>query len=158
VLLNCLNLYHLFFCSLKNLPVANQAEASVDDGLNKNKQSVDMELVEAAAHWLRQRLGLTIFGFDVVVSSAHFLFRYCFNKLALYFEPQLLKLRAFFVNQNSSSLLLFKLHVQIQENSGDHVIVDLNYLPSFKEVTGEHAISAFWEAIRSIYEVKKAAD
>jgi inositol-1,3,4-trisphosphate 5/6-kinase len=53
---------------------------------------------------------------------------------------------------------LFKLHVQIQENSGDHVIVDLNYLPSFKEVTGEHAISAFWEAIRSIYEVKKAAD
>ncbi|XP_078152668.1 inositol 1,3,4-trisphosphate 5/6-kinase 4 [Carex rostrata] len=92
------------FNSLKNLPVADQAESSVD--------ALDIDLVEAAAHWLRERLGLTIFGFDAV----------------------------------------------IQENTGDHVIVDLNYLPSFKEVTGVHAISAFWEAIRSAYEIKKTAD
>ena len=50
------------------------------------------------------------------------------------------------------------MHIQIQENSGDHVIVDPNYLPSFKEVTGMHAISSFWEAIRSTYEVKKVVD
>ncbi|GFS46140.1 hypothetical protein Acr_00g0100370 [Actinidia rufa] len=43
----------------------------------------------------------------------------------------------------------------IQEESGDHVIVDLNYLPSFKEVPDNIAIPAFWEAIRSNYESTK---
>ncbi|KAJ4775658.1 Inositol-tetrakisphosphate 1-kinase [Rhynchospora pubera] len=100
------------FNSLKSLPVPNQDESSMNDAFGKNKKSLDMNLFNAAAHWMRQQLGLTIFGFDVV----------------------------------------------IQENSGDHVIVDLNYLPTFKEVTGLHAISAFWEAIRSAYEVKKAAN
>jgi len=45
--------------------------------------------------------------------------------------------------------------LQIQEGTGDHVIVDLNYLPSFKEVPDSDAIPAFWEAIKSSYEIMK---
>ncbi|KAG0452669.1 hypothetical protein HPP92_025333 [Vanilla planifolia] len=36
---------------------------------------------------------------------------------------------------------------KIQEGSRDHVIVDLNYLPSFKEIPDDDAIPAFWDAI-----------
>ncbi|KAH7572712.1 hypothetical protein JRO89_XS03G0001600 [Xanthoceras sorbifolium] len=44
---------------------------------------------------------------------------------------------------------------QIQEGTGDHVIVDVNYLPSFKEVPKDIAILAFWDAIKSKLELKK---
>lgn len=44
---------------------------------------------------------------------------------------------------------------QIQEGSNDHVIVDLNYLPSFKEVPDSVAIPAFWDAIKNSYESRK---
>ena len=37
---------------------------------------------------------------------------------------------------------------QVQDGTGDHVIVDLNYLPSFKEVPDDIAVPAFWEAIK----------
>ncbi|CAK9178915.1 unnamed protein product [Ilex paraguariensis] len=43
----------------------------------------------------------------------------------------------------------------IQEGTGDHVIVDLNYLPSFKEVPDDVAIPAFWEAIKRKFEFRK---
>lgn len=39
--------------------------------------------------------------------------------------------------------------MQIQEKTGDHVVVDVNYLPSFKEIADEVAIPAFWDALRS---------
>lgn len=42
----------------------------------------------------------------------------------------------------------FCVKFQIQEGSGDHVIVDVNYLPSFKEVPDDDAIPAFWDAIK----------
>jgi hypothetical protein len=45
--------------------------------------------------------------------------------------------------------------LQVQEGTGDHVIVDLNYLPSFKEVPDSEAMPAFWDAIRQSYESKK---
>ncbi|XP_057957081.1 inositol 1,3,4-trisphosphate 5/6-kinase 4 isoform X6 [Malania oleifera] len=45
--------------------------------------------------------------------------------------------------------------VQVQEGSGDHVIVDVNYLPSFKEVPDTIAIPAFWDAIKSRFESLK---
>jgi hypothetical protein len=45
--------------------------------------------------------------------------------------------------------------LQVQEGSGDHVIVDLNYLPSFKEVPDSKAMPAFWDAIRQSYQLKK---
>lgn len=44
---------------------------------------------------------------------------------------------------------------QIQEGCGDHVIVDVNYLPSFKEVPDSDAIPAFWDAIKNSYENRK---
>lgn len=44
---------------------------------------------------------------------------------------------------------------QIQEGTGDHVVVDLNYLPSFKEVPDDDAIPAFWEAIKRKFEMEK---
>lgn len=44
--------------------------------------------------------------------------------------------------------------VQIEEGTGDHVIVDVNYLPSFKEVPNEVAIPAFWGAIKKKFELK----
>ncbi|KAG2644658.1 hypothetical protein PVAP13_2KG375671 [Panicum virgatum] len=96
----------LTFNSLKTLPVATkeqQLQASMRDS-----KSVDADLVEEAAKFLKGLLGLTIFGFDVVV----------------------------------------------QEGTGDHVIVDLNYLPSFKEVPDSEAVPAFWDAIRQAYELK----
>ena len=47
------------------------------------------------------------------------------------------------------------LDFQIQEGSGDHVIVDVNYLPSFKEVPDNVAIPAFWDAIKEKFESSK---
>ena len=47
------------------------------------------------------------------------------------------------------------LDCQIQEGSGDHVIVDVNYLPSFKEVPDNTAIPAFWDAIKEKFESRK---
>ncbi|KAM7464825.1 hypothetical protein LguiB_012387 [Lonicera macranthoides] len=49
-------------------------------------------------------------------------------------------------------LTIFGFDVVIQEGSGDHVIVDVNYLPSFKEVADDVAIPAFWEAIKIKYD------
>ncbi|CAN6198568.1 unnamed protein product [Urochloa humidicola] len=97
----------LTFNSLKTLPVATkeqQLQTRVQDG-----KLVDTDLVEEAGKFLKKLLGLTIFGFDVVV----------------------------------------------QEGTGDHVIVDLNYLPSFKEVPDSVAVPAFWDAIRQTYESKR---
>ncbi|XP_055820071.1 inositol 1,3,4-trisphosphate 5/6-kinase 4 [Solanum dulcamara] len=45
-------------------------------------------------------------------------------------------------------LTIFGFDVVIQEGTGDHVIVDVNYLPSFKEVPDDVAIPTFWEAIK----------
>ncbi|KAL6504052.1 Inositol 1,3,4-trisphosphate 5/6-kinase 4 [Orobanche gracilis] len=85
----------LHFDSLKSLPVDTEQ-------LDTCNHRIDLELVNDAAHWLRKKLDLTIFGFDVVV----------------------------------------------QEGTGDHVIVDVNYLPSFKEVPDDVAIPAFWDALK----------
>lgn len=52
--------------------------------------------------------------------------------------------------------VLIMLKFQIHEGSGDHVIVDVNYLPSFKEVPVEVAIPAFWDAIKNKLESKQA--
>ncbi|KAJ7957401.1 Inositol-tetrakisphosphate 1-kinase [Quillaja saponaria] len=49
-------------------------------------------------------------------------------------------------------LTIFGFDVVIQEGTGDHVIVDVNYLPSFKEVSDDIAIHAFWEAIRTKFD------
>lgn len=99
----------LLFDSLKSLPITNdRGEASE----NNNEEKIELELVTNAANWLRTRLNLTIFGFDVVV----------------------------------------------QEGSGDHVIVDVNYLPSFKEVPDDIAIPAFWDAIKHKYNNKAIND
>ncbi|KAA3481474.1 inositol 1,3,4-trisphosphate 5/6-kinase 4 [Gossypium australe] len=87
----------LLFDSLKSLPTATTNQHS--EGRNP---CLDLALVNKAAERLSKRLGLTIFGFDVV----------------------------------------------IQEGSGDHVIVDVNYLPSFKEIPDDVAVPAFWDAIK----------
>ncbi|XP_022742848.1 inositol 1,3,4-trisphosphate 5/6-kinase 4-like isoform X2 [Durio zibethinus] len=87
----------LLFDSLKSLPTAIANKHSGGQDL-----CLDLGLVNEAAKWLTRILGLTIFGFDVV----------------------------------------------IQEGSGDHVIVDVNYLPSFKEIPDDVAIPAFWDAIK----------
>ncbi|KAL1365345.1 hypothetical protein AAHE18_03G281600 [Arachis hypogaea] len=92
----------LEFDSLKSLPTAS-GDCSATSG-----ESIDVKLVTDAANWLRRRLQLTIFGFDVV----------------------------------------------IQEGTRDHVIVDVNYLPSFKEVGDEISIPAFWESIRGKYDLR----
>ena len=58
--------FDLASASLKTLPVATkeqQLQASMRDS-----KSVDADLVEEAAKFLKGLLGLTIFGFDVVVS------------------------------------------------------------------------------------------
>ncbi|XP_052173151.1 inositol 1,3,4-trisphosphate 5/6-kinase 4 isoform X2 [Diospyros lotus] len=95
----------LLFDSLKSLPDAKENE----DHQKTSHLQLDLALATDAACWLRKRLDLTIFGFDVV----------------------------------------------IQETTGDHVIVDVNYLPSFKEVPDDVAIPAFWEAIKSKYKLRR---
>ncbi|XP_047313408.1 inositol 1,3,4-trisphosphate 5/6-kinase 4 [Impatiens glandulifera] len=49
------------------------------------------------------------------------------------------------------NLTIFGFDVVVQEGSGDHVIVDVNYLPSFKEVPDDIAVPAFWDSIKSKY-------
>ncbi|GER53705.1 inositol-tetrakisphosphate 1-kinase [Striga asiatica] len=44
-------------------------------------------------------------------------------------------------------LTIFGFDAVIQEGTGDHVIVDVNYLPSFKEVADGVALPAFWDAL-----------
>ncbi|XP_044497958.1 inositol 1,3,4-trisphosphate 5/6-kinase 4 isoform X2 [Mangifera indica] len=51
-------------------------------------------------------------------------------------------------------LTIFGFDVVVQEGTGDHVIVDVNYLPSFKEVDNDIAIPAFWVAIKMKYELR----
>ncbi|XP_009343680.1 inositol 1,3,4-trisphosphate 5/6-kinase 4 [Pyrus x bretschneideri] len=51
-------------------------------------------------------------------------------------------------------LTIFGFDVVIEEGTGDHVIVDVNYLPSFKEVPNEVAIPAFWGAIKKKFELR----
>lgn len=52
-------------------------------------------------------------------------------------------------------LTIFGFDVVIQEGTRDHVIVDVNYLPSFKEVPDKIAIPAFWDAIKMKYKLRK---
>lgn len=54
-------LFHYLLHSLKSLPVGSANQNPVDE--------IDLELVTEAANWLRKKLDLTIFGFDVVVST-----------------------------------------------------------------------------------------
>ncbi|XP_022154580.1 inositol 1,3,4-trisphosphate 5/6-kinase 4 isoform X6 [Momordica charantia] len=54
-------------------------------------------------------------------------------------------------------LSIFGFDVVVEDESGDHVIVDVNYLPSFKEVPDGIAIPAFWEAIKNKYDNFKKA-
>ncbi|WCJ21801.1 inositol 1 3 4-trisphosphate 5/6-kinase 4 [Euphorbia peplus] len=49
-------------------------------------------------------------------------------------------------------LTIFGFDVVIKEGTTDHVIVDVNYLPSFKEVPNDICIPAFWEAIKQKFE------
>lgn len=99
----------LVFDSLKSLPTADSIQDSGASNRNMtSNESIDLKLVTDAAHWLRRRLHLTIFGFDVV----------------------------------------------IQEGTHDHVIVDVNYLPSFKEIPDDISIPAFWEAIRTKFDCR----
>ncbi|KAG2722355.1 hypothetical protein I3760_02G124600 [Carya illinoinensis] len=53
-------------------------------------------------------------------------------------------------------LTIFGFDVVIQDDTGDHVIVDVNYLPSFKEVPDDIAIPAFWNAIKKKFESRKS--
>ncbi|XP_031499046.1 inositol-tetrakisphosphate 1-kinase 6 [Nymphaea colorata] len=100
----------IVFDSLKSLPTEEKPNADIGSSAEPSKPMLDVKLVSSAAIWMKQRLGLTIFGFDVVV----------------------------------------------QLGTGDHVIVDVNYLPSFKEVPDDVAVPAFWKAIRSAYDSRKA--
>lgn len=99
----------LVFDSLKSLPIAKDGEQFEGVCSMVKNWSIDIGLMTDAASWLRNKLDLTIFGFDVV----------------------------------------------IEEGSGDHVIVDVNYLPSFKEVPDNTAIPAFWDAIKKRIESTK---
>uniref|UniRef100_A0A2P2JLU8 Inositol-tetrakisphosphate 1-kinase n=1 Tax=Rhizophora mucronata TaxID=61149 RepID=A0A2P2JLU8_RHIMU len=52
-------------------------------------------------------------------------------------------------------LTIFGFDVVIQVGTGDYVIVDVNYLPSFKEVPDDVAIPAFWDAIKQKFILRK---
>ncbi|KAL8129036.1 hypothetical protein V2J09_018191 [Rumex salicifolius] len=54
--------------------------------------------------------------------------------------------------QKKLEMTIFGFDVVVEEGTTDHVIVDVNYLPSFKEVPDDVAIPAFWQAIKSKFE------
>lgn len=57
-------------CSLKSLPTASEDQHCGGSECSKAiNHSIDLELVTNAANGLMRTLDLTIFGFDVVVSS-----------------------------------------------------------------------------------------
>ncbi|KAL3506964.1 hypothetical protein ACH5RR_032346 [Cinchona calisaya] len=60
--------------------------------------------------------------------------------------------------RNVLNLTIFGFDVVIQEATGDHVVVDLNYLPSFKEVPDDVAVPAFWEAIKWRFRLWKGVE
>lgn len=103
----------IVFDSLKSLPVHFvKDDPSISNSLSSNDTSeLDLQLVHAGATWLRERLKLTIFGFDVVV----------------------------------------------QLNTHDHVIVDVNFFPTFKDIEEQKAIPAFWDALYRAYILHKEA-
>lgn len=60
----------LFFHSLKSLPTTKLNPNSGDNNSSKaTDHCIDLELVTSAANLLMRKLELTIFGFDVVVST-----------------------------------------------------------------------------------------
>eukprot|EP00250_Pteridium_aquilinum_P006393 c16332_g1_i1 orf=405-1976(-) len=102
----------IIFDSLKSLPhhFVKDEEASSGFSLRSNEMDgLDLQLVCAAATWLREKLKLTIFGFDIV----------------------------------------------IQLNTNDHVIIDVNYFPTFKDVDEQKAVPAFWDALLRAYTFHK---
>lgn len=102
----------IIFDSLKSLPkhFSNDEKTISDHSLPSNEMDgLDLQLVCAAATWLREKLKLTIFGFDVV----------------------------------------------IQINTNDHVIIDVNFFPTFKDVDEQKAIPAFWDALARAYTLHK---
>eukprot|EP01018_Ginkgo_biloba_P039139 Gb_39871 [translate_table: standard] len=60
----------IVFDSLKSLPVEACCLDSAEDLKSEaNKANLDLDIVTTAAMWLRGKLHLTIFGFDVVVGK-----------------------------------------------------------------------------------------
>jgi hypothetical protein len=107
----------LVFDSLKSLPVSftaagesskNPQATAAANQVVEGDGSLDVEAVEAAAAWLRTKLGLTIIGFDIVV----------------------------------------------QVGTLDHVMVDVNFFPSFRDVPDVEAIPAFWSALLNAHKAK----
>lgn len=62
-----------YFAGLKSLPVDKDSQQKSH---HEDNNRIDQELVTDAANWLRRVLDLTIFGFDVVVSTFIFLTPY----------------------------------------------------------------------------------
>ncbi|XP_050203698.1 inositol 1,3,4-trisphosphate 5/6-kinase 4 [Mercurialis annua] len=52
-------------------------------------------------------------------------------------------------------LTVFGFDIVVEEHTHDHVIVDVNYLPSFKEVPDDVSIPAFWDAIKNKFESRR---
>ncbi|GAQ79267.1 inositol 1,3,4-trisphosphate 5/6-kinase [Klebsormidium nitens] len=97
------------FDSLRT-PLTRSANPTADsDGATcepTQSNGVDEAALEGIASWLREKLGLSLFGFDVVV----------------------------------------------QLDSRDHIVVDVNYFPSFKDVPKEIAVTSLWDALRHKHE------
>ncbi|GBG68908.1 hypothetical protein CBR_g3607 [Chara braunii] len=48
-------------------------------------------------------------------------------------------------------LHIFGFDVVVQSLTGDHVVVDANYFPSFKDVPDQDSLPAFWDCLREAY-------
>ncbi|KAK3013285.1 hypothetical protein RJ639_008193 [Escallonia herrerae] len=127
---------------LKSLPTVKENQHSgVGDRHVANNQHLNLGLVTEAASYLRKMLDLTIFGFDVVG--------------VLDDDGSRPAAKVDTAVASWSKTKPKNGEGEIQEGSGDHVIVDVNYLPSFKEVPDDVAIPAFWEAIKRKHDSRK---
>lgn len=55
-------------------------------------------------------------------------------------------------------VLIRLLKLQVQVGTKDHVMVDVNYFPSFKDVSDDEAIPAFWAALRDAHANKSGSN
>lgn len=66
--------------SLKSLPTAREVQSGDAKTDKFNNQQMDLGLVTDAAKWLARMLNLTIFGFDVVVSTSYSVLYTCYKQ------------------------------------------------------------------------------
>ena len=136
------------FDSLQSMPLSFEwlppvPTSSVE--AREPKLQPDMAAVEAAATWLRSKLQLRLFGFDVVVDKPSGTLLHCLPDSACLDCP--CALRVWILHLSSDLACCRNAAAELRACvAGAHVIIDLNYFPSYAGIA--EAPGAVREVIR----------